>query len=108
MSAALDAANQVRRRRADIRHEIRDHGRREAWRIIRHYITEQPADLATMDVADLITANMWVPESRVHDIVDAAGIQYVKIGELTKADISLLVAAIDTEIARKSPLDMED
>lgn len=108
MSAALDAANQVRRRRADIRHEIRDHGRREAWRIIRHYITEQPDDLATMDVADLITANMWVPESRVHDIVDAAGIQFVKIGELTPAGISLLVAAIDAEIARKSPLDMED
>lgn len=108
MSAALDAANQVRRRRADIRHQIRDHGRREAWRIIRHYITEQPGDLATMDVADLITANMWVPESRVHDIVDDASIQFVKIGELTPADICLLVAAIDAEIARKSPLDMED
>lgn len=108
MSAALDAANQVRQRRASIRHQIRDHGRREAWRIIRDYITEQPDDLATMDVADLMTANMWVPESRVHDIVDNSRIGFVKIGELTPADINLLVTVIDAEIARKSPLDMED
>jgi hypothetical protein len=108
VSAALDAANHVRRQRATIRHRIREHGRREAWRIIRHYITEQPDDLATMDVCDLMTANMWVPESRVHDIVDAAGIQLVKIGELTHAEIGLLAAAIDAELARKSPLDMED
>ena len=29
-------------------------------------------------------------------------------GELTPADINLLVTVIDAEIARKSPLDMED
>ena len=54
------------------------------------------------------SATSMVAESRVHDIVEAAGIQFVKIGELTPAGISLLVAAIDAEIARKSPLDMED
>lgn len=108
MSAALDAANHVRRQRATIRHEIREHGRREAWRIIRDLATNKPPELDHMPVCDLLAMNMWAPLSRIQDIAAAAGVTDTTVGDLTQPQLENLVWHIGIEIARKSPLDMED
>ena len=109
MSAALDAANQVRRLRATIRSEIHERSRREAWAIIGDYIIDTPTGLATMTARELLAMNMWAPVNRVAYILDESEIGLTApLGTLTSVERGLLVAAIDAEIARKSPLDMED
>ena len=108
MSAALDAANQVRKLRANIRSAIHERSRREAWAIIGDYIIDTPAGLATMTARELLAMNMWAPVTRVAYILDESGIgPYAPIGTLTSVDRGRLAAVIEAEIARKSPLDME-
>jgi hypothetical protein len=108
VSAALDAANNVRRRRADIRHQIREHGRREAWRIICRYVKSKPGELANMPVCDLLSMNMWASWPRIKDIAIDAGVMYTTVGDITNTELERLLALLEAEIARKSPLDMED